>query len=366
MNIPKYTDINKMNNIKIKSHQGDYEVFVGEVSVWHKLPKLLKERREVLIVSTEALQHSWLPVISKILADFELSVCILPDGEAHKNQVSVDKIFDALMAAKFSRDCTVVALGGGVVGDMSGFAAATFMRGVRLVQLPTTLLAQVDSSIGGKTGINHRLGKNLIGAFWSPMAVLANIDTLATLPMREYRAGLAEVVKYALIGDKPFLDWLWCHRQEILAQDKQAVISMIVRSCQHKAQVVGADEKEQGQRAWLNFGHTFGHAIENFLGYGVWLHGEAVSAGMVQAAKLSCLLGDLSLEELGQIEALLSEFGLPIKAPAIPFETAITLMGYDKKVRNHQLHFVLLKGIGQAYTNNTVPEWALHRVIGDL
>lgn len=258
-----------------------------------------------------------------------------------------------------------MALGGGVVGDMAGFAAATFMRGVRLVQLPTTLLAQVDSSMGGKTGINHPLGKNLIGAFWSPVAVLTNVDALLTLPMREYRAGLAEVVKYALIMDKPFLDWLWHHREQILAQDKQALKTMIVRSCQHKALVVGSDEKEKGQRAWLNFGHTFGHTIENFLGYGTWLHGEAVSAGMVQAARLSGLLGDLSNHEIKMIETLLVSFGLPVQAPAMPFDTAMVLMGRDKKVRNHRLHFVLLKGIGQAYINDKVPEWALRRVIGE-
>lgn len=355
-----------MKKITINSHQGDYEVCVGDVSVWHRLPQVLACTHGVLIVTTQSLQQTWLPVVVGVLEGFEVHVCVLPDGEAHKNQASVDAIFDALIGARLSRDCTVVALGGGVIGDITGFAAATFMRGVRLVQLPTTLLAQVDSSMGGKTGINHPLGKNLIGAFWSPVAVLTNIDTLTTLPMREYRAGLAEVVKYALIGDKPFLDWLYCHREKILAQDQQALTFMIVRSCQHKALVVGVDEKEQGRRAWLNFGHTFGHAIENFLGYGVWLHGEAVSAGMVQAAKLSHLLGDLSLQELEAIQTLLSGLGLPTQAPAMPFETAMTLMGHDKKVRNRRLHFVLLKGIGQAYINDTVPEWALRRVIGEL
>lgn len=272
---------------------------------------------------------------------------ILPDGEEYKNAETMGVIYDALLRNRCERSTPLIALGGGVIGDMTGFAAATYLRGVPFIQIPTTLLAQVDSSVGGKTGINHPLGKNMIGAFYQPQVVVADIATLNTLPDRELSAGLAEVVKYGLIRDPDFFAWLERNMDRLLARDAEALQYAVARSCQNKAEVVAADEREKGERALLNLGHTFGHAIEAGMGYGNWLHGEAVAAGTVLAAELSRGMGWIAEADVGRIRTLLERTGAPVGAPALGVERYLELMGLDKKVTGGKLRFVLLKAIGQ-------------------
>ena len=273
---------------------------------------------------------------------------VLPDGEEEKNVDNLMRIFDALLKNKCDRKTTLVALGGGVIGDMTGFAAATYMRGVPFVQIPTTLLAQVDSSVGGKTAINHPLGKNMIGAFYQPQSVLADTATLSTLPQRELSAGLAEVIKHGAIIDADFFSWLEAHMDRLMARDDAALAHVIQRSCEIKAEVVRQDERESGLRAILNFGHTFGHAIEAGLGYGQWLHGEAVGCGMVMAADLSHRLGYLPAQEKSRIVALVKAAGLPVVAPDLGVDRWLELMEVDKKNEGGQIKFILLKPLGQA------------------
>ncbi|MFN0183391.1 MAG: 3-dehydroquinate synthase [Aquabacterium sp.] len=272
----------------------------------------------------------------------------LPDGEAHKDWPSLNRIFDAMLTAGCDRNTMVYALGGGVVGDMAGFAAACYMRGVPFVQIPTTLLAQVDSSVGGKTAINHPLAKNMIGAFYQPLRVLCDLDLLQTLPAREYRSGLAEVIKYGLVSDPAFLVWIEEHVDELLARDDAALTHAVRRSCEIKAEVVGQDERESGLRAILNFGHTFGHAIEAGLGYGAWLHGEAVACGMVMAADLSARLGLVEGGFVGRLSALLQRCGLPVVGPDLGRDRWLALMRMDKKAQAGAIRFVVLDGLGQA------------------
>ena len=291
--------------------------------------------RQVLIVTNETVAPLYLkPLQEELEAQFTVKVCVLPDGEQYKNQTSINQIYDALMAEHFNRDVTLIALGGGVIGDMTGFAAASFMRGVNFIQIPTTLLSQVDSSVGGKTGINHAQGKNMIGAFWQPQMVLADMSTLKTLPARELSAGLAEVIKYALIMDADFLTWLEHNLPAMMALDLAVLGEAVKRCCQYKADIVALDERESGVRALLNFGHTFGHVIETHEGYGNWLHGEAVAAGMVQAAELSQKLGWLTSNDVARIKRVLILANLPITPPAIDVQTALGLMGHDKKVKH--------------------------------
>ena len=272
----------------------------------------------------------------------------LPDGEAHKDWSTLNTVFDALLRHGCDRGTTLYALGGGVIGDMTGFAAACFMRGVSYVQVPTTLLAQVDSSVGGKTAINHPIGKNMIGAFHQPLNVVCDLDTLATLPARELRAGLAEVVKYGPIADWAFFEWLERHADELMARAPEAMLHAVNRSCEIKADVVARDEREGGLRAILNFGHTFGHAIEAGLGFGTWLHGEAVAAGMVVAAELSARLGLIDDDVVDRLAALLARFELPTRAPALGADRYLELMRHDKKVQAGELRFTLLTGRGRA------------------
>jgi 3-dehydroquinate synthase len=288
---------------------------------------------------------------------------LLPDGEAHKDWVSLNLVFDALLEAGCDRKTLMVALGGGVVGDMAGFAAACFMRGVNFIQVPTTLLAQVDSSVGGKTAINHPLGKNMIGAFHQPQRVLADLDTLASLPPREIAAGLAEVIKYGPIADGAFLDWLEHQLDDLLRLDPAALQHAVRRSCEIKASVVGQDERESGLRAILNFGHTFGHAIEAGLGYGAWLHGEAVGCGMVMAADLSAELGLLEPAAARRIARLVERAGLPVRGPALGAERYLELMRVDKKAEGGEIRFVVLEGIGRA-TLRPAPDRLVADVIG--
>lgn len=305
--------------------------------------------RQVMIVTNETVAPLYLESVRSALEGYLLGTVVLPDGEVYKTQEVLGRVYDALLEGRFSRDCTLVALGGGVVGDMAGFAAACYQRGVDFIQVPTTLLAQVDSSVGGKTGINHPLGKNMIGAFHQPRAVIADTGTLDTLPDRELSAGLAEVIKYGLLGDAPFFAWIESHLADLRARDPIALAEAIRRSCEDKAAVVTADERESGRRALLNLGHTFGHAIETGTGYGNWLHGEAVGAGMCMAAALSARLGWIEAQELARIRRVTAAAGLPTDPPpGLSAERFLELMAVDKKVLAGRLRLVLLKGIGSA------------------
>ncbi|HEX8988482.1 MAG TPA: 3-dehydroquinate synthase [Rhodocyclaceae bacterium] len=314
----------------------------------------------VAIVSNEVVAPLYLEKLSAGLraAGVAVTPIILPDGESHKNWETLNAIFDALLADRCDRSTTVIALGGGVIGDLAGFAAASYQRGVPFVQVPTTLLAQVDSSVGGKTGINHPRGKNMVGAFWQPRLVLADTDTLSTLPDRELSAGLAEVIKYGLIRDLPFLEWLERNMDALMSRDAAALSYAIERSCANKAEVVAGDEREtakDGGRALLNLGHTFGHAIETGLGYGTWLHGEAVAAGTVMAAELSRRLGWLAQDDVDRIKKILVRAGLPVSGPDLGADRYIDTMGHDKKVIAGKLRLVLLRALGQAITYGDAP-----------
>jgi len=288
---------------------------------------------------------------------------IVPDGEQAKSWQGVEQVVDALLAARLGRDGLVVALGGGVVGDLAGFAAAVYQRGVPFVQVPTTLLAQVDSSVGGKTAINHARGKNMIGAFHQPRAVISDVATLDTLPERELRSGLAEVIKHGFALDAAFVEWLEGNVERILQRDAAALAYAVRRSCELKARVVAADERESGERALLNFGHTFGHAIEAGTGYGAWLHGEAVAAGMVMAAELSQLMGGLKKTEVGRMRDLLKRAGLPVAGPALAPERLMELMALDKKAAKGRTRFVLLQSLGRAELRVDVEDAAVRRAI---
>ena len=309
------------------------------------------------IVTNATIAPLYLARISQGLRNQGVKVTeiVLPDGEQYKDWQTLNQIFDALLAAHAERKTTLIALGGGVIGDLTGFAAACYLRGVPFIQVPTTLLSQVDSSVGGKTGINHPLGKNMIGAFYQPATVVADIATLQTLPARELSAGLAEVIKYGLIHDAPFFDWLELNIERLRALDEQALVHAIYHSCAIKADIVAADERESGVRALLNLGHTFGHAIESGMGYGNWLHGEAVAAGTMLAADLSRRLGWLAQTDVERLRALYQRAGLPVSAPAMTESFWLESMGLDKKVENGRIRFVLLRGIGQAEITDAVP-----------
>ncbi|MDP2005915.1 MAG: 3-dehydroquinate synthase [Rubrivivax sp.] len=292
----------------------------------------------------------------------QVSRVLLPDGEAYKTWASLNLIFDHLLVHGCDRKTVIYALGGGVVGDMAGFAAATYMRGVPFVQVPTTLLAQVDSSVGGKTAINHPLGKNMIGAFYQPARVVCDLDTLATLPARELAAGLAEIIKYGPIADMAFFDWIEANMDALLARDRAALAHAVQRSCEIKAAVVGEDERESGLRAILNFGHTFGHAIEAGQGYGAWLHGEAVGCGMVLAAALSAELGLVPAAFVERLTRLVQRAGLPVQAPAMPDARWLALMRVDKKAEAGAIRFIVVDTPGRAALR-TAPDDMVLRVI---
>ena len=291
---------------------------------------------------------------------------VVPDGEDHKDWQTLNQIFDALLKERCGRDTTLVALGGGVIGDITGFAAATYQRGVNYIQVPTTLLAQVDSSVGGKTAINHPLGKNMIGAFHQPRLVLADMATLDTLPERELRSGLAEVIKHGLIRDEAFLVWLEANVARLLARDPEALAHAVLRSVEIKAEIVGQDERESGLRRVLNFGHTFGHAIETGFGYGAWLHGEAVAAGMAMATDLSRQLGYLSEADAERVRSLLARAGLPVTAKGLAPARMQQLMKGDKKVKDGRIHFVLLERLGAATVRDDVPVAAVDHTLARL
>ncbi|HQS81811.1 MAG TPA: 3-dehydroquinate synthase [Thiobacillus sp.] len=327
------------------------------------LPHLAQKR--VMVVTNTTVAPLYLARLTATLASGGVAAThvILPDGEAYKNWETLNLIFDALLTQRAERKTTLIALGGGVIGDMTGFAAASYQRGVPFIQIPTTLLSQVDSSVGGKTGINHPLGKNMIGAFYQPKLVLADTDTLKTLPARELSAGLAEVIKYGLIWDVEFLAWLEANMDKLRALDPAAITHAIHRSCEIKAQVVGQDEREGGIRAILNLGHTFGHAIETGMGYGNWLHGEAVAAGMVLAAQTSQRMGWIAEGDVARTRALIRAAGLPDVAPDLGADRYLEYMGHDKKVEGGRMRFVLLKRLGEATITAEVPPEVLNAVL---
>ena len=306
--------------------------------------------RSVAVITNNVVAPLYLERVQRALVQAGARVVpvLIEDGERAKAWATLDRVIDALLAARCGRDAVIVALGGGVVGDLAGFAAAVYQRGIDLIQVPTTLLAQVDSSVGGKTAINHARGKNMVGAFHQPLAVIADVATLDSLPDRELRAGIAEVIKHACILDLQFVGWLEANMAKLLARDRAALGHAVRRSCELKVQVVAADERESGLRAILNFGHTFGHAIEAGVGYGEWLHGEAVATGMVMAAELSVRIGSLRREDADRVRALLVAAGLPVRGPALPAERYLELMQTDKKAAGGRVRYVLLEGLGRA------------------
>lgn len=340
-----------MQTVTVDLDDRSYPIFIGANLLENAdllLPYIGSGR--VVIVTNEIVAPIYLERVQLQFGRQFGSAIVLPDGEATKNLDTIGQIYDHLLQGKYDRKTTLVALGGGVVGDITGFAAATFQRGVNFLQIPTTLLAQVDSSVGGKTGVNHALGKNMIGSFYQPKCVVADTAVLRSLPQREVRAGLAEVLKYGLINNPEFFAWLAHNSTELLELDNACISEAIKICCEAKANIVAQDEKESGIRALLNLGHTFGHAIETASGYGVWLHGETVAMGMVMAADLSKRLGWLSSAEAVQIrEVLEKNFGMPVEPPAdITVAQYLDLMSSDKKAELGKLRFILLKAIGEA------------------
>ena len=356
-----------MDTVDVALGERSYPIFVGSGLLGEAgallAPRLPRQR--VLVVSNPVVAAHWLEPLRESLtaAGVDVQPLLVADGEANKTLATVSDLLTRFLEHGAERTTSVIALGGGVVGDIAGFAAAVYQRGVPFVQIPTTLLAQVDSSVGGKTGVNHALGKNMIGAFYQPRAVLIDTDCLRTLPDRELAAGLAEVVKYGAIRDIAFFAWLEREMARLRARDAGALTHAITQSCRIKAQIVAADERESGERALLNFGHTFGHAIETGVGYGEWLHGEAVAAGMVTAAKLSARLGWIRDDDVVRLAALLESAGLPVEAPRMDVARWLTLLGRDKKVDRGQLRLVLLRALGQAVTTADFDQSALESVL---
>ncbi|PID61796.1 MAG: 3-dehydroquinate synthase [Gammaproteobacteria bacterium] len=353
-----------MQHVAIDLGDRSYPITIGEgllaqADTWSAL-----SGRRVLVVTNTTVAPLYLDTLLDALGNTPADSVILPDGEAFKSMDTLDAVFTALLEGGFDRGATVIALGGGVIGDMAGFAAACYQRGVDYIQVPTTLLAQVDSSVGGKTAVNHTLGKNMIGAFHQPVAVVADTRTLRTLPERELHAGLAEVIKYGLIIDADFFTWLETNLDAVLAGDSDATATTIRRCCEIKARVVEADETERGQRALLNLGHTFGHAIEAAMGYGEWLHGEAVGAGMVMAMHLSQSLDLLDAVSAERGTTLIKRAGLPIAPPAaMTPERFMQYMARDKKVADGEIRLILLQGIGEAFVSRDHDPAALQRTL---
>lgn len=356
-----------MKTLTVELGDRSYPIFIGQGLMGNvELVKPYVKGQQVLIVTNTTVAPLYLDACKKAFADFKVEAVILPDGENYKNLETLNKVFDELIGQRFDRSCTLVALGGGVIGDMTGFAAAAFQRGVNFIQMPTTLLSQVDSSVGGKTGVNHPMGKNMIGAFHQPECVVIDTDTLNTLEDRQLSAGLAEVIKYGLIVDKPFFEWLEENLERLLAREPEALSEAIERSCHNKAVIVAKDEKEAGLRALFNLGHTFGHAIEAGMGYGNWLHGEGVSAGSMQAIFMSHLLGDLTQADQDRAQALFERAKLPVLPPSVDEmsnEKFLHLMAGDKKVQAGTIRLVLLKAIGEAYVTGDYPQALLEKTL---
>jgi 3-dehydroquinate synthase len=339
-----------MYTLTVELAERSYPIYIGSGLLGRDdllLPHI--RGQQVLIVSNDVVAPLYLDRLKAMLPGKHCDVIVLPDGERTKNLETLNLIFDHLLLHRHERGTTLIALGGGVTGDMAGFAAAIYQRGVDFIQIPTTLLSQVDSSVGGKTGVNHALGKNMIGAFYQPQCVLADIDVLNSLPVRELRAGLAEVIKYGLLGNSAFFSWLEDNIDALIARDADKMAYAVRICCEEKARIVAADEREGGLRALLNLGHTFGHAIEAAMGYGTWLHGEAVGAGMVMAADLSHRIGWLDAADARRARTLIDRAGLPVAPPwSMTSEQFLNLMSVDKKVQSGKIRFVLLRGIGHA------------------
>jgi len=343
-----------MKEIRVELGEHAYPIYIGEGLL--DQPEIFKnciKSKQVMVVTNDTIAPLYLERTMQCLGDFTTDKVVLPDGEQYKTLEVMNEIISRLLQQRYSRNCCLIALGGGVVGDIAGFAAACYQRGIDYIQMPTTLLAQVDSSVGGKTAVNHELGKNMIGAFHQPRAVIADISTLNTLHDRELQAGLAEVIKYGLIRDQKFFDWLEQNIEKLLHREIQEIVYAIEVSCRNKAEVVAIDEKESGMRALLNLGHTFGHAIETGLDYKGWLHGEAVATGMLMAADLSNRHGWLSTQELERIGKILTRAKLPVRLPpALTPARMLELMAVDKKARDGAMHLVLMKRIGEAFVTN--------------
>ena len=357
----------RMRTVAVALGERSYPVHIGAGLLREAgalVAPLLATPRCVIVTNPVVAAH-WLPPLRASLAAAGVAneTIVIADGETHKTWASLYDVLTRLLEIRTERTTTLIALGGGVVGDIAGFAAAIYQRGMPFVQLPTTLLAQVDSSVGGKTGVNHPLGKNMIGAFHQPRAVVIDTDCLGTLPDRELSAGLAEVIKYGAIRDRGLFDWLAANIERLLARDNDALTHAIAESCRIKAVVVGADERESGERALLNFGHTFGHAIEAGAGYGEWLHGEAVAAGMAMAATLSARLAFLPAEDAARLTALIRRAQLPVDPPRFGADRYLALMSHDKKVMAGALRFVLLRALGDAFLTADVPLAELHAVL---
>lgn len=353
-----------MQKLDVSLAERSYPIYIDRGLLGQDLIRRHVRGNQVMVISNETIAPLYLEAVTEGLADLQCDTLILPDGEQHKTLATLERIFDALMANRHSRTTTLVALGGGVIGDMVGFAAACYQRGVDFIQVPTTLLAQVDSSVGGKTAVNHPRGKNMIGAFHQPRAVVIDTAVLDTLPAREFAAGMAEVIKYGLIRDPRFFQWLLDNQAALAARERAPVAEAILRSCRNKAEVVAADETEQGNRALLNLGHTFGHAMETFTGYRDWLHGEAVAAGMVMAARMSLELGWLNQADLDRVSHSLAAWKLPVTAPEGMARADFSeLMALDKKVQNGRLRLVLLNQIGDALVTGEYDTNALTRTL---
>ena len=353
-----------MKTLTVNLGDRSYPIYIGIKLLQD--PALIQKHiqtKAVCIVSNNTVSKLYLTQLKKSLNDYRVIEIILEDGEQFKNADSLNQIYTTLLDHKFNRDSTIIALGGGVVGDIAGFAAASFMRGIPFIQIPTTLLSQVDSSVGGKTGINHPLGKNMIGAFYQPQAVIIDMHVLQTLDKREISAGLAEVIKYGLIWDQDFFGHLENHIEDLKNLNVMQLQQAIYRSCEIKAEVVSQDERESGLRGILNLGHTFGHAIENCLGYGEWLHGEAVGCGMVMAAQMSLAHGWINDTDFDRIRNLIQAADLPIEKPQIPLHDFLEAMSLDKKNKNQDIYLVLQQGIGKAIVTKDYSFSELEKVL---
>jgi 3-dehydroquinate synthase len=354
-----------MQTLHVDLGDRSYPIYIGSGLL--NQPELLSRHikgRSAAVVSNETVAPLYLARLDAALAGLKHHAVVLPDGEQYKSLETLNRIFTELLEQRFDRNTTLIALGGGVVGDITGFAAASYQRGINFIQVPTTLLAQVDSSVGGKTGVNHPLGKNMIGAFYQPQCVIIDTDTLDTLDDRQLSAGIAEIIKYGLIGDLELFEWLEDNIDRLRAREPEALTYAIHRSCQDKAAVVAADEREGGKRALLNLGHTFGHAIETGMGYGEWLHGEAVGCGMVMAARMSARLGWIDADAVARTTDLVARGGLPTEPPeAMSAERFLELMAVDKKVIDGTLRLVLLKAIGEAVVTADFDPAALHDTV---
>jgi len=354
-----------MATLTVELGERSYPILIQANLLTH--PEVLTKHlttKKVVVVTNDVVDPLYFPIVSQALTGYDVSKIVVPDGEQHKNLQSFEMVISKLLEMSAGRDTTLIALGGGVVGDLTGFVAASFQRGMPFIQIPTTLLSQVDSSVGGKTAVNHPLGKNMIGAFYQPKAVLIDTNSLSTLPQREFAAGMAEVIKYGVIYDPEFFIWLEENQQAIKQQDLAAMQHMIARCCEIKAEIVAIDERESGLRAILNLGHTFGHAIEAEKGYGNWLHGEAVSTGIVLASAVATKMNWLEASEFSRIESLLKAFDLPTLAPRdMTYDDFIRHMRHDKKVQAGQLFFVIPKGIGKAVVTNEISEEVLRAIL---